>query len=200
MSTNIAFVLTHKRRGAIALFKGCGHLCERVNALVESGEASYGTPLQNAVLLLSHADTAESLADLYEKGLGALNLSEMEMDALVLGVGPGSFTGLRLGCSFANGLLFGRKRKAWALSSAFGDDWNAFVQTQQAQEGCFEAWKSPPPKDEDDPFSAPVSAADMAGLVWCFVVGQAVEVEEFQPCYGREPGPVLKLRSSTDPV
>ena len=44
-------------------------------------------------------------------------LEKEDIDLIALSVGPGSFTGLRVGCSVAQGLAFGLKKKILPLSS-----------------------------------------------------------------------------------
>ena len=44
-------------------------------------------------------------------------LEKEELDFIALSVGPGSFTGLRVGCSVAQGLAFGLQKKILPLSS-----------------------------------------------------------------------------------
>ena len=44
-------------------------------------------------------------------------LDKEEIDFIALSVGPGSFTGLRVGCSVAQGLAFGLQKKILPLSS-----------------------------------------------------------------------------------
>tara|TARA_B100000579_G_C22509925_1_gene701019 strand:- start:81 stop:752 length:672 start_codon:yes stop_codon:yes gene_type:complete len=44
-------------------------------------------------------------------------LEKEEIDFIALSVGPGSFTGLRVGCSVAQGLAFGLQKKILPLSS-----------------------------------------------------------------------------------
>ena len=44
-------------------------------------------------------------------------LEKEDIDLIALSIGPGSFTGLRVGCSVAQGLAFGLKKKILPLSS-----------------------------------------------------------------------------------
>jgi len=50
---------------------------------------------------------AENLASMVEDLLSKHKLDRKELDAICVGKGPGSFTGLRIGVSFAKGLSFG---------------------------------------------------------------------------------------------
>jgi hypothetical protein len=56
------------------------------------------------------------------------------------------------------------------------------------------------PVDDDDPFSAPVSFADVLAQLSLEKTPPQRELLEFVPAYGRDPGPVLKLRSQGGPV
>jgi tRNA threonylcarbamoyladenosine biosynthesis protein TsaB len=49
--------------------------------------------------------------------LNKSQLKKEEIDLIALSVGPGSFTGLRVGCSVAQGLAFGLRKKILPLSS-----------------------------------------------------------------------------------
>jgi tRNA threonylcarbamoyl adenosine modification protein YeaZ len=59
----------------------------------------------------------EVLAGLVADLLAQAGLSASELTALVVGAGPGSFTGLRIGFSFMQGLSLGRQVALYSISS-----------------------------------------------------------------------------------
>ena len=60
---------------------------------------------------------SEQLIDLIEEGLKRLNLKKNQLDQLVWGLGPGSFTGLRIGLSALKGFHLGFQKRAFGASS-----------------------------------------------------------------------------------
>jgi tRNA threonylcarbamoyladenosine biosynthesis protein TsaB len=60
---------------------------------------------------------SDSLLELVDRALGASGLALATLDGLAVGVGPGSFTGLRIGMATAKGLAFAAAKPLWAVSS-----------------------------------------------------------------------------------
>lgn len=60
---------------------------------------------------------SEELIDLIERGLKAVRLKKNEIDCFLWGLGPGSFTGLRIGLSVLKGFHLGFKKKSFGASS-----------------------------------------------------------------------------------
>jgi tRNA threonylcarbamoyl adenosine modification protein YeaZ len=77
-------------------------------------EASVETPALSAALL-----------PLAEQCLGAAGVTRAELDAIAVGAGPGTFTGLRIGLATAKGLAFALERPLWVASSLAALAWDA---------------------------------------------------------------------------
>lgn len=60
---------------------------------------------------------SEQLIDLIEEGLDHLGLRKEEINRLIWGLGPGSFTGLRIGLSVLKGLCLGLGKPSFGVSS-----------------------------------------------------------------------------------
>ena len=71
---------------------------------------------------------AERLLPLLEELLAAAAWPKSSVDRLAVGVGPGSFTGLRAGIALAEGLSVGLDRPLWGVSSLLAMARGAFAQ------------------------------------------------------------------------
>lgn len=60
---------------------------------------------------------SEQLIDLVQEGLKRLGIKKNDLDCFVWGLGPGSFTGLRIGLSVLKGFYLGFGKKAFGASS-----------------------------------------------------------------------------------
>ncbi|MGH9884794.1 MAG: tRNA (adenosine(37)-N6)-threonylcarbamoyltransferase complex dimerization subunit type 1 TsaB [bacterium] len=93
------------------------------------GAAGRGSPAVEGDRVLAEArhDTAGRGADLLvaiDRLCRAAGVAPAELDAIAIGAGPGSFTGLRIGMATAKGIAFAAGRPLWAVSSlaALADD------------------------------------------------------------------------------
>jgi tRNA threonylcarbamoyladenosine biosynthesis protein TsaB len=80
--------------------------------------ASIAVVDERATLALAHQHTrgAELLVMIDEVCVGAA-IGPHDLDAVAIGAGPGSFTGLRIGMATAKGIAFAAKCPLWAVSS-----------------------------------------------------------------------------------
>lgn len=77
---------------------------------------------QTAIKWQAHLRLAETLNSKVDEILSRLSISYDELDGIAIFKGPGSFTGLRIGMSVANGLAYSKKIPIIAKS---GDGWLA---------------------------------------------------------------------------
>lgn len=137
------------------------------------GFSVWGSAAMGFAVALSSSTTAEQLSNMYNACLhqwATEQVQEAQVHTLCVGVGPGSFTGLRLGCAFANGLAMAHARALIALPCpVFGQ-----------------------PESE---FSHFVTFDDILAALAFYRKGLGKEVSSFIPAYGSEPGPVLKLQA-----
>ena len=69
-------------------------------------------------LALTHQETRGSdLLIMIDAACAGANVRAHELDAVAVGAGPGSFTGLRIGMATAKGIAFAAGKPLWAVSS-----------------------------------------------------------------------------------
>ena len=66
---------------------------------------------------------SSSLAALVQAALSQKNISVNDLSAIIIGAGPGSFTGLRIGFAFAKGLAIADKLPIYSISSLSAAAW-----------------------------------------------------------------------------
>lgn len=74
----------------------------------------------DAVLAEGRHDASGRTADMLvtiDEVVKAAGMTPRELDAIAVGAGPGSFTGLRIGMATAKGIAFASGRPLWAVSS-----------------------------------------------------------------------------------
>ena len=64
----------------------------------------------------THRRTSDVLVAV-DEACRAAGIGPRELDAIAIGAGPGSFTGLRIGMATAKGIAFAAHRPVWAVSS-----------------------------------------------------------------------------------
>jgi len=84
---------------------------------VARGEASGGAPEILASADAAVVTTSDILLPLIDRVLSEAGLAIDDIDAVAVGAGPGSFTGLRIGMSTAKGLAFSIGAPLWPVSS-----------------------------------------------------------------------------------
>jgi tRNA threonylcarbamoyladenosine biosynthesis protein TsaB len=95
----------------------CGLLIETSTRICSAGIYGDGKLVTHKIL---DADTyvhAESLMPCIHQVIAQAGVSTTEIDAVVIGEGPGSYTGLRIGTSLAKGICFGLKIPLYAVDS-----------------------------------------------------------------------------------
>lgn len=149
-------------------------------------------------LLFSRAlgKTAENLFAIYKHSLQKSSLHSYDMKTLVVGVGPGSFTGLRLGCAFVNGMkIASPEMRLFPVSTYLTPELLNICRENSCEEDCK---KQLGDYQLDDESTGYITFYD---LITCLLKVEEEKrqfVDSLAPEYGREPGPVLKLREGMD--
>ena len=136
--------------------------------------------------------TAENLFSVYQNSLNKVSLLPQEIKTLIVGVGPGSFTGLRLGSAFVNGLKIGSKNlKLLPVSTFLTPELLNMCKIKNCDNECILQLGEYEIEDESTGF---VTFFDLYFCLKNSLNHKRSFVEFLSPEYGKEPGPVLKLR------
>ena len=145
---------------------------------------------------LTHRSPEKTAENLLEAYLGILSMASYcasQIKTLAVGTGPGSFTGLRLGCAFANGIALGQGCALLSIQTEFAP---FFLKDYpfENQDDLEEFKRQLGPHDPKDDSSGAVTFFDVQEAIQKIKNNQFQKVTILEPQYGREPGPVIKLR------
>lgn len=171
--------------------------CAEKSTLVQSQENfEFISDKKSFIFSRALGKTAENLTNLFQFSCDSLTLCKQDIENLdlILGAGPGSFTGLRLGCAFANGLHFGSGSKQNLCSvgtqlitdiSNKLDAYSKIKETFLDELGTY---------NTTDPASGYVTFFDLFCTIHEILKNNITRCGHFMPNYGKEPAPVLNLR------
>lgn len=109
---------------------------------IETATAVCGAAILDGMKILAEAQVAEphihseQLLSMVDQSIKSTVGSLKSVDAIAISIGPGSFTGLRIGLSVVKGLSFAADKKIIAVPTLAGLAWRA-VYEQYAQENDY---------------------------------------------------------------
>lgn len=193
----LAIFLTHRRGAGVAVVNNLGDYLHNLPHLNSNDSMATEQTRErihsSGIALLTQATTSEALVPLYEYALKSCNLTDKIVKTLAFVRGPGSFTGLRMGCAFVNGLTAAHPRELWSVPCL---DVNAVKQWLPMGAECDDELADfSGLRNVSDPSQANLAWADIAvALNLLHLRFRCEHHTTAHPEYGREPGPVLKLR------
>lgn len=193
----IAMVLTHRHGGLVAFFSQDNFFTE--DNFPPLNQRPYWTDADNLQFIQTKnfsvarilGKTAENLLPCYS--LVSQKFFEMEnngsrakdIKTLIYGCGPGSFTGLRLGAAFCNGLILQKNVRKIQIPTLLKDDLIKKYEDFEVQKELGETTT-----DESSGF---LTYFDLHSAVKSIRLGLEKNVDEFLPHYGRDPKSVLQF-------
>lgn len=195
LETPFALFLTHRRGGVVCLAKdvrSSSSLSEVVTNVVDQEfsehEGFRSVQSSDVAIVQSVTTTGEVLRKMYLCALEGLSLHDAQVNTFYFGVGPGSFTGLRLGCSFINGLSFARRRALYAIATPHASE---LLSRRDEFAGSPLLMRELAQFESLDEYTVPTSLCDLVAVARN--LSAARQVESLEPAYGKLPGPVIKL-------
>jgi len=113
----------------------CGLLIETSTRVCSAGVYSDGQLVSQKIIDTDTFVHAESLMPCIQEVMQQVGISTSDLDAIVIGEGPGSYTGLRIGTSLAKGICFGLHIPLYAVNS--GQMFAAYAKKQFPAKTCF---------------------------------------------------------------
>ena len=202
----LVLLLTHRRGVGIAVVKDEKKFDELLNTptdlfLTATHHSIQKTSLyeyfnyQNILFTRVLAKTAENLYDLFKFALDISCLHPKDVNTFVVGVGPGSFTGLRLGCAFINGIKIGNPFiNLIPVTTYLSPELILKCQAKFSEEACKLQLAD---FDLDDESTGFVTFFDLYFGLENIFLEKNLPVDSLTPKYGRQPGPVLKMLEGT---
>lgn len=192
----MAILLTHRRGAAVAILKN-NFNDEEFNFSGIHIENEVEDPYEfihlngKAIFARVLGKTAENLANLYQFCLKQLSLECSDIKTLAVGIGPGSFTGLRLGCAFANGLSLGKPSNLLPVTTHFiSDILTPMSDTKLEQEFKRQLGEY----SHTDESSGYVTFFDLKLALSQVKEGKRSFVTSLVPEYAKDPSPLAKLK------
>lgn len=198
----LALILTHRRGVGIAIITNEKKLYEVLNeppnyffnAITQKIQKNSNFEFlgQNDMIFTRVlGKTAENLYNLYQFSLQLAGFSTTELSTCAVGIGPGSFTGLRLGCAFSNGIKLGNPEVNLIPVTTY--------LTTDLLEKCEQIFSTDSCKEQlgefavDDESTGFITFYDLYFCLIKLIQENKLAVDSLIPEYGRQPGPVIKM-------